>query len=473
MAFFDINTSMPVKPTFLTYKFPDVTLFNSGSWTTLKSEGVNYVYKITYPNTSADTAIKFVDNSSSAIYKPTFMQICGVVHNNITGLTSTRDKNTIVGELIIECASNTTSSKLYICIFLKAPEEGSTNFNKTSIDNIVNMILSDKKNQSTYITSTSVKLDMDLPTDENCIIYKDGINTVIMLTQPIQLADANVSKIIAKLDTNTSLFKISAPNKKVDDFDEKDRNHEKIINNPDDIYIDCKPTGSSVEEITTYNIPIDSDFTKDAQQMDFMKTSMNFFIFIIGLVVVYVAVPSSYKLLVIDKVNKAFPDNAKKILRVRSADIWLFLVFVGGIISLASKSTSENKYSIYALYMAIFYGLSFSLIQFNKAGKSSDFLKTINNGDITYPDETKPIPFDSGLVFKQFNDLLELLGSAFAFFFITSGIPVFVIVCIITFVLLILRYAVGLLSPEDFEFYCKVLLTVIPIFVSLFLYFCT
>jgi len=121
MAFFDINTAIPITPSVLTYKFPDVKLFNSGSWTKEKSDGINYVYKITYPNTT-DTAIKFVDNKNvSAIFKPTFMRICGVIHNNITGLTSTNDKTNIIGELVIECASNTSSGKLYICIFLKAP----------------------------------------------------------------------------------------------------------------------------------------------------------------------------------------------------------------------------------------------------------------------------------------------------------------------------------------------------------------
>ena len=96
MAFFDINTAIPITPSVLTYKFPDVKLFNSGSWTKEKSDGINYVYKITYPTTT-DTAIKFVDNKNvSAIFKPTFMRICGVIHNNITGLTSTNDKTNII-----------------------------------------------------------------------------------------------------------------------------------------------------------------------------------------------------------------------------------------------------------------------------------------------------------------------------------------------------------------------------------------
>lgn len=85
----------------------------------------------------------------------------------------------------------------------------------------------------------------------------------------------------------------------------------------DDIYIDCSPTGESAENIATYNVPINSEYTKDAKKLDLMRTLLNLCVALIFLIIAYFTLPRMYKYGVIDPINREFPDlldSDKKIL---------------------------------------------------------------------------------------------------------------------------------------------------------------
>lgn len=82
-------------------------------------------------------------------------------------------------------------------------------------------------------------------------------------------------------------------------------------NKEDDIYIDCSPTGESAENIATYNVPINSEYTKDAKKLDLMRTLLNLCLALIILIITYFTIPRLYKYGIIDPINREFPDVDK------------------------------------------------------------------------------------------------------------------------------------------------------------------
>jgi len=497
MAFFDINDSVRVNASFLSYSYPKTTLFNSnGSWKEhLSFTNSKYYYKIPYPLTN-DTKLTYLHTGIPSVYKPTTMYIFGLLHNNIDGLTANADKtanaaSNIIGELVIEHTSSSTSNKLYLCILLKGVNSTSTSFKTTSIDKIINMILSDPIKQDEYIRSIDLNLDLDIPVVEKCFKYKDKTNTVIILTEPIQLTNQDVSTIISILEPNTKLFSISAPNdyenttKEETDGLAMDVNVDDVKND-NDIYIDCKPTGHSFKDVATYQIPINSAFSKDMQQMDFMKTSMNFFLFIIGLVFIYLTVPATYKMMVIDKTNLGFGGSSSEVLRktrIRSADMLFFFGFFSLIFTCFYYGFQENadfQLVINGLFLFVFFGLSFSIIQINKLNKS--FMSTGQiELEIKSDDEKSGKP-----TFTNPVDMFALIGSCFAYAYFfnyngetmnySGGATLAMLACeiIVATILIILRYGSHSIDDKDFKKYCwEILGFAIPVGVPLFMFMIT
>lgn len=64
---------------------------------------------------------------------------------------------------------------------------------------------------------------------------------------------------------------------------------------PDNIYIDCKPTGESKETIATYNVPINSEYTANASRLSFQEMVIQSMIFFALLGISYVIVPIGFK----------------------------------------------------------------------------------------------------------------------------------------------------------------------------------
>jgi len=462
MAFFDKKSATPVNPSFLSYSFPNTTLFNKDQWQKkqLTVTTSNYYYEIVYPSTN-DSKLTYFDKGTPTGYSPTTMYIYGLLHNNINGITTDPESN-IVGETVIEFTTSSSYNKLYLCILLKGSGDSSITTSTSSIDKTINMILSDPTKQDQFITSVDLKLDLDLPKAEKCFIYKDESNTIIVLTEPIKLSTSDVTQIISKLETSTDLFKISAPN----NYEVVEKS-EKLVddNNNDDIYIDCKPTGPGIGEVSTYQIPINSNFSKDLQQMDFMKTSMNFFVFIIGLLVIYFTVPVTYKMLVVDKVNSTYtasdPDIRK--IRIRSVDVFLsacFFSLISICLYYGFKTGGDFELVTNGLFLFVFYGLSLSLLQFSKL--SAAFMTTEKKGSTIYDDEA-----DKKKLFFRPDDIFVLLGLCIGYIFKYTDngpfIPILVCELIAASVLLILRYVYNM-DEKVFEKYCwQILGIAIPV----------
>jgi hypothetical protein len=212
---------------------------------------------------------------------------------------------------------------------------------------------------------------------ESVIQYDSASNnsSVFIFMSPINVNSDSVG-IIKDYGITTNMFSTNAPT-----------NYYVIQSNnislkiDEQIYIDCNPTGESQETIQTYNLPINSELMNGKQEMDYMKTSVNFAMFAVLLVVSYFLVPNIYKFMVIDKIIYFFKKNNDietntgvnpVLTRIRSADILIGLYFlITASILFTIGMTNDNASMNYGfLFILVFYILSTSLIIDRKKDKN-------------------------------------------------------------------------------------------------------
>jgi hypothetical protein len=151
--------------------------------------------------------------------------------------------------------------------------------------------------------------------------------------------------------------------------------------NDEQIYIDCNLTGESEEQITTYNIPINSAMAGENAEMNYMKMTVNFFIFIIGLLFCYTVIPFVYKLSLIDRVNRSNTTKNKGDV-VQAVEILTTIVSIFIILWLFIIGRAKTNYSVQtaAIALAVLYILSFCIISIKKTDTA--FLTTkISDGE--------------------------------------------------------------------------------------------
>lgn len=155
------------------------------------------------------------------------------------------------------------------------------------------------------------------------------------------------------------------------------------LNDPNNnYYLDCSPTSHSADEITTYNVPINSEYTRDAARLDVYKTLVYLCIVVIFMIFTYVAVPVVYKKGIVDVINKMFEgDNddtakyQKRIERITTIDIILSIWMLGAISYSFALSFSIGIWGSYLfVILLIVYVLSVVIIDGKK--KETDFMTT-------------------------------------------------------------------------------------------------
>lgn len=474
MAFFDLTDVTRIQPAALNYNYGDTTLYYSdSSKLNITANTASFYYKIPVNIVSGTPNFSYGINDIPAGYNATNLYIFGLIHNNITDIT-TNNPN-IIGELIVEHKSitNGTSNKLYACFLLSNPDPTSIT---TPTPNVVDKLHDMIKNKTP--SNIDINLSDSIPKQDSCIIYTDKQtkDTVIVFLKPITLLKATADNISKNFETACPLFNISAPNNYVittssktignSGSDTGNTSKATFDNNGDnEIYIDCNLTDPTDgrEEINTYNVPINSYMSGQNQELNFMKTSVNFFIFAIGIIFIYFTVPQLYKIIVIDKVIKYVTgNNEDKITRVLSADLWITILFFVVIIAFFSIGFSENLYYLVTtgLFLSIFYGLSFSLIQVNKAEK--DFT-TIRGGN-------ENIEYNSNDDKTYFNlsDMIKLFGLFVIYFLKISSPYYFAIGVVVMIILLCLYYVAHTIDRSNFIFWSKITyLVILPVSVPL------
>lgn len=392
-------------------------------------------FSIPYPNTSSENNFYYTSGETQLNYMHTHLYINQLIHYNIEGLTS--NNSNMVGELIIEHHALSNTTKLYSCYLLETKSILLTDENE--IDKMLSM--PDKQSDN-----LDVDMNMVLPKQDSCIVYKSGNNYVCVFTTPILINTASKEKIVNNFATTTTLFNIS-PNQESyvvipgSNISKRDA---------EEIYIDCNPTGVSEEEINTYSVPINSKMASQSQESDYMKTTVNYGLFMLTALVSYIIVPLFYKNVVIDTSTIAFNiDTVKRFTRIRSADIWIGIGFIIVISSLFGAGTAESDmYSTsVAMFISVFYILSVALIQLQKT--QSVFMTTEYKGNKIVSDYDSP----EGKNISAFNidDIGDTLLIILKFVFLRSeNISAFIATMIIMAIILGIMTGINVISGSQF-----------------------
>jgi hypothetical protein len=202
----------------------------------------NTFYKINFANREPNFIYAGLNPSS---YVANTMYLYGLLHRNISGITSKTDTG-IIGEIVIEHANaNKQTQKVYTCFLV---EEQSDKTTDNSVDTLVNMVTGESSEPDITVDLNSV-----IPKQNRCVHYVDGDNHVFLFTTPLQVNKAAADFFRNKLATETKLLKVYPP------FDYEVIALDKDVASKEgftvregvdgEIYIDCQPTGESDETI--------------------------------------------------------------------------------------------------------------------------------------------------------------------------------------------------------------------------------
>jgi hypothetical protein len=297
---------------------------------------------------------------------------------------------------------------------------------------------------------TQITLNNVIPTQQNAIVYTDNGNKIIVFVSPIYISSNSKNNI-------QNLSKQQLFNTYSSDYKVLPQTNISMAGN-DEIYIDCSPTGASAEEIATYNVPINSEYTQDAGKLDFMKASIQLFQVIIFIVLIYFSVPFIYKTAVIDVIDKLIDGDTAKSSRNTTVDIILsfvaFIVFISIVFNAAKKEDYHQM--LYGGYFILFCFLSIAIIGMNKI-----------YGYFIYDWTTKDTTI-------QYDDILLFFGQLGLFIFkgpddspYTNIISIIVLYIITFIILLILRYGSKNISKNDFEYAIGIMAPIIIFGVSM------
>ena len=377
------NTFVASSQEKILYDYPSITIQKSEIRGPHNISSQNY-FSVPYINQSSTPNFEYTTTGSAKpeTYAVKNIYFYGLIHDNIVGVTTERDSDrNIIGELVIEHNSITTRNVLYTCHLLKKYNPGQTQLG-TDIDTIIDLMESDGINVPIVLNSSISKAT-------KYIVYNDGPSkTVIVNANPIMIVD-NTTTFVSTYDSKTTLFNKNAPNvyKVIDGMNITIRKEE-------DIYIDCQPTGVSDEEVSTYNIPLMSETSKQKQQLDFMKMTVNFVIFIFILIIASFGVPIMYKAVVINKVIEFFgtqknandTDKLQGYKRIKTVDIFIFGFFAILILSIFGYGKENGDYNSFmvCLFLSIFYILSSALISVKKQDEN---YMTLKDKTLSYPIE--------------------------------------------------------------------------------------
>ena len=314
-------------------------------------------------------------------YNATKMYISKLTHkiNNITTFNDNEDNDRPLAELTIEHQPITGYGKLYT-VFLLQLTSSTTQTN--DVDKLLEMYYNDGK-------STTLNLNKTIPTQDNCIVYtpkKKKNTTVMVFTTPIYLNkrsldiynDYNNKKNIKKTDILLSVSYFLSPNYDTYFVLPKANISQR---GEEEIYIDCTPTGESADTIATYNVPIQSEYTRDWGKLDFMKTTIQLLMVFILLLTTYFGVPIMYKRVVVDNINRLISNEihsiqskggriyAGKQIRNITVDriLFIFSSLIIGFSFMFSVTSKNYNHLQYTVYLFIFGILSLAIIAFNKS----------------------------------------------------------------------------------------------------------
>lgn len=371
---------------YLYYQYPSLQI-SSGEVNFKDRDGTNARIEAIFAYNSVTPQFLF---GATSQYKSSKLYITSLVHNIFPGITEKNNEALdaegnpkIVGELIIKHTTTSGSSDLYCCFFLEKSSTGNTN----NIDSLISMA-----DENSHFGD--INIGADIPSGQKAISYDSKGNKIVCFLSPIKINDTSV-EIIQNLNYDFE-NKFLGTSDNIQNDPTISGAKKTFLNHPSDqtgsntdtagdsgiggsadlpempvgsdYYLDCKPTGESAETIAHYQIPIQSEYTENAQNVEAQKTAMKFITFLIIIGVVYLFIPSFYKFIVFERMISVVPftDDNEKASRIRSID-WSILIFFFGFVLLLAYSNPKLT-MIYIIYGITFIAASLILIISEKNG---------------------------------------------------------------------------------------------------------
>ena len=357
--------------------------------------------EMTFFNGSTDPNIIYTLKGANTVYNHSKAYFYKLIHDNIGQVTNGSDAENKYGELIIEHKPPGSTNKTFVCFLLEYTDSDQI----TDIDTMINFKTTNKP-----VIYAEVDLNSIIPKQDSCVVYDSTINniksTVFVFTTPIKINRTSKRRILQCKDVanvpivkyNSGYIVLPATNISLPD--------------PDQIYINCNPTGESADKIDTYNIPINSASGSEQDARSAMQTMTMFAIFVIVSIGLVAFVPGIYKYTVLQRtitlIDPIVSDRENAFLGyMRALDFALIVVF--GIISFSliiSGFSTENTVSLS-------FGFSFLYIIV-----ASMWILNIRKNDTTYMkvgDIRNIYKPDAEYEFPSFDKILSAFGAVLTF----------------------------------------------------------
>lgn len=290
------------------------------------------------------------------------------IFNNIHNI----EKQQYDGELIIEHIpiTNDSGNKIYSCFLLKTDPTTS----ETIIDKIITRDFESKQN---------VNMNTIINTKLECITNK---RNVFIFTNPILVKstfaefDKNVKNILFDKYVSNDYQDIIAKNVTESSKNIKEGFQEGAT---DQSYLECSPTSTSDETLEVYNLQLNGDIITDKSKMEVMRTTINFFVFVIIMAVSACISPFLYKNFVVDLIQKEDQVTGdKKAGSLLAFDVWLTVYFftLSIVICTVGINIHDSSLTSSGIIFFLFVLLSISVLTYFKMTDPTEY--RLNDGNI-------------------------------------------------------------------------------------------
>lgn len=450
------------------YTFPKTTVVSSEIEKKNDRITLNYNTSHTYPNLTIKDYINY------SAYNITITKLVHNIFPNITeennvnpDYLDTDGNNKIIGEMFIKHRPTAnTGNHLYLCFLLM---KNNSSKHSNDIDKLIKMSQSNDSFQDIWI-SNSIPKQIHEPA--TAVTYDSKNNKIIVFLTPI-LINQNSANIISNLEPYNfeDQFLGTFDNLINDPSIAGDDNRTYMLHQPqhvnkntseDKIYIKCHPTGASAEEINTYNVPVESEYTKQASEIELKNTSLNLILFTGILIITYFVIPLAYfRMIYKGVISVGNKDNMAKASAVRNIDFSVILIIIGAIFYLIYSGV-PNAMS-YVIYTIFGLGISMLLI-ITKKGSDPDWIQILDYDDVNIKNKF------SGFAPQNFSDFIILFITMilFPFYNLSTNKPM---VGVIAFwvVLLAIYYVFSLVINKETWTNTHIIYTVLIIYGSTFL----
>jgi hypothetical protein len=362
--------------------------------------------------------------------------------------------------LVIMCTANTGTTKIYYCFPIKQSSSTQVGALDVILDLFDSLYNADNKSMARTVSINS-------PDQDSATAYTNSNNdTIIVFSNPILLKN-NLSKIRKDgLPEFTKDIKsgISLTSENI------------TFKDDDQIYMECAPTGASKEEVQSYNVPINSQFTENVKAFAAMNYYVNFTIMVVFIILVYAFFPNYYSIRIFDQTVELITDSSAAGTRLDSIEFiysFLCLLFGGAFFTIAIINNFDYINFLAAITIVLFYIMTSTIIGFsrNAGKKEAEYEYKFSKFTLTdvgqsfkgfYEILKEGLPYSPG-GYKPFRRYLYIVGKCLSLFILFPGACSLIVLSLYGF-----NHA-----SEEIVIYDSVLAAVIGLIVSLIWYVST